>query len=281
MAATNKSSTELAMLDEPVAGRLNIQYAPHADTEIVENPPRFSWLPVIEAEALYAVRVTKSSDNSEQLYAPLPLNFFTPDKALSEGDYQWSYCVCDEQGRAQTTWSKIRTFSVGSNLTQTPLPGRDQRYQQAEMAHPRLWLSPKLISTFQDQLGKDKSHCTWNDFYSKSVAPWMDREIIAEPAGYPNHQRVAPVWRQTYIDCQEVLYAIRHLAVAGTISKDQALLDRAKQWLLSTAQWNPAGTTSRSYTDEWAFRINLALAWGYDWLYDCLLYTSPSPRDRG
>ena len=268
MAGTNKSSTELAMLDEPVAGRLNIQYAPHADTEIVENPPRFSWLPVIEAEALYAVRVTKSSDNSEQLYAPLPLNFFTPDKALSEGDYQWSYCVCDEQGRTQTTWSKIRTFSVGSNLTQTPLPGRDQRYQQAEMAHPRLWLSPKLISAFQDQLGKDKSHCTWNDFYSKSVAPWMDREIIAEPAGYPNHQRVAPVWRQTYIDCQEVLYAIRHLAVAGTISKDQALLDRAKQWLLSTAQWNPAGTTSRSYTDEWAFRINLALAWGYDWLYD-------------
>ena len=268
MAGTNKVSTELAMLDEPVAGRLNIQYAPHVDTEIVENPPRFSWLPVIEAEALYAVRVTKSSDNSEQLYAPLPLNFFTPDKALSEGEYQWSYCVCDEQGNAQTTWSKRRTFSVGSNLAQTPLPARDQRFQQAEMAHPRLWLSPKLVSAFQDQLGKDKSHCSWNDFYSKSVAPWMDREIISEPPGYPNHQRVAPVWRQTYIDCQEVLYAIRHLAVAGTISKDQALLDRAKQWLLSTAEWNPAGTTSRSYTDEWAFRINLALAWGYDWLYD-------------
>ena len=268
MAGTNKVSTELAMLDEPVAGRLNIQYAPHVDTEIVENPPRFSWLPVIEAEALYTVRVTKSSDNSEQLYAPLPLNFFTPDKALSEGEYQWSYCVCDEQGNAQTTWSKRRTFSVGSNLAQTPLPARDQRFQQAEMAHPRLWLSPKLVSAFQDQLGKDKSHCSWNDFYSKSVAPWMDREIISEPPGYPNHQRVAPVWRQTYIDCQEVLYAIRHLAVAGTISKDQALLDRAKQWLLSTAEWNPAGTTSRSYTDEWAFRINLALAWGYDWLYD-------------
>ena len=229
MAGTNKVSTELAMLDEPVAGRLNIQYAPHVDTEIVENPPRFSWLPVIEAEALYAVRVTKSSDNSEQLYAPLPLNFFTPDKALSEGEYQWSYCVCDEQGNAQTTWSKRRTFSVGSNLAQTPLPARDQRFQQAEMAHPRLWLSPKLVSAFQDQLGKDKSHCSWNDFYSKSVAPWMDREIISEPPGYPNHQRVAPVWRQTYIDCEEVLYAIRHLAVAGTISKDQALLDRAKQ----------------------------------------------------
>jgi len=60
MAGTNKSSTELAMLDEPVAGRLNIQYAPHADTEIAENPPRFSWLPVIEAEALYAVRITFS-----------------------------------------------------------------------------------------------------------------------------------------------------------------------------------------------------------------------------
>ncbi len=45
------------------------------------------------------------------------------------------------------------------------------------------------------------------------------------------------------------------------------MLARAKQWLLSTANWDPSGTTSRSYTDEWAFRVTCALAWGYDWLY--------------
>ena len=28
------------------------------------------------------------------------------------------------------------------------------------------------------------------------------------------------------------------------------------------------GVTSRAYTDEWAYRVTNALAWGYDWLYD-------------
>jgi hypothetical protein len=98
----------------------------------------------------------------------------------------------------------------------------------------------------------------------------MEREIMAEPAGYPGHKRVAPIWRQTYIDCQELLYAIRHLAVGGQVTQDAAMLARAKEWLLAAASWDPAGTTSRSYTDEWAFRVNLALAWGYDWLHDQL-----------
>ena len=45
---------------------------------------------------------------------------------------------------------------------------------------------------------------------------------------------------------------------------------RAKEWLLEVASWYPMGVTSRSYTDEWAYRVCNALAWGYDWLYDDL-----------
>jgi len=98
----------------------------------------------------------------------------------------------------------------------------------------------------------------------------MDRDVMAEPAGYPNHQRTAPIWRQTYIDCQELIYAIRHLAIGGHVTQDAAMIARAKDWLMAAASWDPKGTTSRSYTDEWAFRVNLALAWGYDWLHDDL-----------
>ena len=47
---------KLPELDEPKTGRLTIQYAPDADTEIAENPPRFTWLPVIEDEAQYVLR---------------------------------------------------------------------------------------------------------------------------------------------------------------------------------------------------------------------------------
>ena len=56
----------------------------------------------------------------------------------------------------------------------------------------------------------------------------MEKDIMAEPAGYPEHKRVASVWRQTYIDCQELLYAIRHLAIGAKVTDNADMRERAK-----------------------------------------------------
>ena len=270
----------LPLLDEPKAGRLNIQYSPHAGTVIAENPPRFTWLPMIEAEAQYVLRVStdpKFPASKTTSYAGLPLNLFTPDAALAPGEYHWSYAVWSPSDKAPaSTWSQTRSFTLSGGLPETPLASRATRYDKAEMAHPRLWLSPQLLKTFQKDLAKDPDHCSWDVFFDKSVAPWMERDLITEPEGYPNHQRTAPIWRATYIACQELLYAIRHLAIGAKVTDDPKMRARAKEWLMEAASWNPTGTTSRSYTDEWAFRVNLALAWGYDWLHDDL---SDNERD--
>lgn len=261
-------------LDEANAGRLTIQYAPDRETEIVENPPRFTWIPEIEEEALYVLRVSTDPGfpaERTKVFDGISLNFFTPDVVFDPGEYHWAFAVCDPQTHApKTTWSSTRSFSIVADLPQTPLPRRDMRLAAANRAHPRLWLTPERLSQFRQDVAGDPGHCTWSTFFEKSVLPWMDREIMDEPKGYPDNKRVASIWRQTYIDCQELLYAIRHLAIGGQVTNDAAMLARAKQWLLSVAAWNPSGTTSRSYTDEWAFRVNLALAWGYDWLFDQL-----------
>ncbi len=252
-----------------------IQYGPDSNVDdaahVAENPPRFTWLPVIEDEALYVLRIStdpKYPAKATTNYTCLPLNFFTPDVTLPVGDYVWSYAVCDEAGKPLTSWSKDRAFTITVDLPETPLPLRAARLDSATRAHPRLWLTPDKLGDFRKAVSKDASHCTWSNFYEKSVLPWMDKDVYQEPAGYPDNKRVASVWRQTYIDCQELLYAIRHLAIGGQVTQDQAMLDRAKEWLLSTAEWNPMGNTSRAYTDEWAYRVCNALAWGYDWLYD-------------
>ena len=265
-------NADLPMLDEPATGRLTIQYSPHLDTQITENPPRFTWLPTIEDGAQYVLRISSNAayarDNTH-VFDGIPLNFFTPDMALNEGEYVWSYAVWSPSKKSpDSNWSQDRSFTITAALPQTPLPSRKVRYTKSNKDHPRLWMNKDSIASFKKKLAADPTHCTWDVFYDKSVLPWMERDVMKEPAGYPDHKRVAAVWRQTYIDCQELIYAIRHLAVAGTISDDPAMLARAKEWLLETASWNPAGTTSRSYTDEWAFRVNGALAWGYDWLYD-------------
>ncbi|MFV0336427.1 MAG: DUF4962 domain-containing protein [Tropicimonas sp.] len=268
-------------LDQPAAGRLTIAYAPGPGDRLTENPPRFTWLPVVEDEARYVLRLSADAGypaGKTWLFTDIPLNFFTPDTVLPPGAYHWSYAVWDAHaGAPATTWSASRNFTLPADLPQTPLPRRAARHGGADPAHPRLWLGPKELAAFRTAVAEDPTHCGWSDFHDRSVLPWMKRPVMEEPAGYPDHQRVAAIWRQTYIECQELLYAIRHLAIGGQVTGDATMLARARDWLLAAAGWDPAGTTSRAYTDEWAFRITVALAWGYDWLHDTL---SEEERER-
>tara|TARA_B100000767_G_scaffold161860_1_gene151934 strand:- start:16131 stop:18446 length:2316 start_codon:yes stop_codon:yes gene_type:complete len=266
------SATKLPLLDEPKAGRLTIQYSPTADTDVTENPPRFMWIPVVDDDARYALRLSTDPDFSNgntQVFENLPLNFFTPDTTLEPAQYHWSYATWDGDAVA-SAWSTTRSFTIAEGLAKTPLPSRKTRLEHVALDHPRLWMTNDRLSDFVNAVKADPEYCTWSTFYAKSVLPWMDRDIIREPAGYPDHQRTAPIWRQTYIDLQEVWYAIRHLAIGGRVTGDAAMTARAKEWLLETAGWDPMGVTSRAYTDEWAYRVCNALAWGYDWLHQDL-----------
>ncbi len=266
------NSSSLPVLDEPRAGKMNIGYRPDKHTDIAENPPRFTWMPVIEDEACYVLRISTDKNFAQgntHVFSNIPVNFFTPDVVLPAGNYYWSYAVWSEQAQTnQSSWSQTREFDIDEGLPQTPLPRRHNRDDALSAAHPRLWLNASTLPEFSKAVADSSEFCGWSHFIEHSVQPWMEREVMKEPAGYPNHQRVAPIWRQTYIDCQELLYAIRHLSIAGKVTGDEALTERAKAWLLEATSWSPTGTTARTYTDEWAFRVTLALAWGYDWLYD-------------
>lgn len=267
-------ATALPVLDEPKAGRLTIQYGPVAEVDVVENPPRFTWLPVIDDDAAYVLRLSSDPDFPKaktQVFENLPLNFFTPDKVLEPGTYHWSYATWDiEKGAPSSRWSSTRSFSLSEGLAETPLASRKVRLSKVAADHPRLWMTQDRLGGFKKAVKKNPDHCSWSNFYEKSVLPWMEREITQEPSGYPDNKRTAPIWRQTYIDLQEVWYAIRHLAIGGKVTNNAEMTARAKEWLLEAASWNPMGVTSRAYTDEWAYRVCNALAWGYDWLHDDL-----------
>ena len=158
----------------------------------------------------------------------------------------------------------MREFTITEDLAAVPLVSRENRYKSASKARPRLWLNAEQINALKVGIEKDKDHIGWSKFFDNSVLPWMERDVMSEPAPYPNNTRVAPIWRQTYIDCQELIYAIRHLAISGHVLHNKEHLERSKAWLMEAASWDPDGTTSRAYTDEWAFRVAVALAWGYD-----------------
>lgn len=267
MSAPSADTSGLPPLDQPSAARMMIQYAPDGDTEIVENPPRFTWVPEIDDDARFVLKV--SGPDRDHVYQDIPINYFTPPAPLAPGDYTWCYAIWRDGVRA-SAWSRVRAFCLDENLPETPLPPRSERFASVPSAHPRLWLDTDKIKAFRAKVKTDPEHCGWATFFEKSVKPWAEKPPIPEPAPYPDNKRVAPIWRQTYIDLQELIYAVRHQAIAGVILEDETLIANAKGWLLEAAAWDPDGVTSRAYTDEWAFRVNLALAWGYDWLHDHL-----------
>lgn len=261
--------TTLSPLYEPQSGVLTVQYEPNEQTVLLENPPRFTWIPAQLENDRYLLQISQSDafpGGDTQTIGPIPYNLYTPDDVLEPGAYYWRYALLQENDE-QTAWSAVRRFEVPAGLPETPLPGRERRYAEASAQHPRLWLQSAEVEAFRKQLAEEPGYCGFDVFYEKSVQPWIDRELIAEPLPYPGNKRVAKLWRQMYMDTQEVLYAIRHLAVAGTILNDSKLLDRAKSWLLSVCSWDVNGTTSRDYNDEASFRMTGAIAWGYDWLH--------------
>lgn len=258
-----------ASLFQPHNGVLDVSYAPEEHTEITENPPRFTWMPATLEGGAYRLQISPDAGfarSTTREYDGIPYNLFTPDEPLSPATYYWRYALIDVNG-GQSEWSKIRAFTVAPGLPETPLPSRADRYASAALAHPRLWLQAEELPRFREAVKRDPEGTGWAEFLAEAALPWEERPLVAEPLPYPGNKRVASLWRQMYIDCQEMLYAIRHLAVAGVVLEDAALISKAKEWLLHAAGWNPDGTTHRDYNDEAAFRMAGALAWGYDWLH--------------
>ncbi|WP_010276772.1 DUF4962 domain-containing protein [Paenibacillus senegalensis] len=168
---------------------------------------------------------------------------------------------------SRSAWSRVRKFCVPADLPHTPLPAREARFEHTSEAHPRLWLNEQELAAFRQEVANDPNAFGWQTFIDRSVRPWLTKPLIAEPVRYPNNQRVAHLWRKMYMDCQELLYAVRHLSIAGVVLEDASIIEQAKKWLLHAVSWDVAGTTSRDYNDEAAFRVAGAIAWGYDWLY--------------
>lgn len=267
------AASDLRPLEEPAAGRLTLQLSPNEDAPPTENPPRFAWLPDIDAGARYALRLRALDDGGEPrvLASGLRWNFHTPDHCLPAGRYAWSYALwSDSAGTVSSQWSAEHTFTLADGLVASPGTAHVDRYASCRMEHPRLWLNGAEVQALGQQLQADPKHLGWDHFFDTAVKPWAVREPIAEPARYPGNERTPALWRRMYIDCQELLYAVRHLAVAGQVLQDADLLAKARGWLLHVARFDTRGTTSRAYNDEAAFRIAGALAWGYDWLHGTL-----------
>ncbi|WP_314733443.1 hypothetical protein [Anaerobacillus sp. CMMVII] len=65
-------------LYQPESGKLNVPYQPVETTEIIENPPRFTWMPAKLDGEVYVLEVSSSQVfelEFTRVYQPINLNF--------------------------------------------------------------------------------------------------------------------------------------------------------------------------------------------------------------
>ncbi|MFD0979596.1 heparinase II/III domain-containing protein [Tropicimonas aquimaris] len=267
----NKNSTKHEHEDlprspllQPDENVLTVRYSPDERREVIENPPRFQWIPPQIGRHSYELQLQRLSvsgqpEGKPTYFTGIAFPFFTPAEPVEPGSYSWRYRTVSD-ARGPSDWSQSRRFIVPADAIVAPVAFDRKR---AAGIRPRLAIAADGHKALISRLDEMPA---WAAFVERSVLSWVEKDIPAEPEAYPNNLRTAELWRRSYITCQEALYGIRNLAVAGVLQRDAKLTARAKDWLLAVAQWDPEGPTSRSYNDEAAFRCATALAWGYDWL---------------
>ena len=250
-------------LKEPSTSLSTVQYHPDGH-DMYENPPRFIFMPQGQADIRYTIEVCKSEDflTDVLIYNGISTNFYTPDRPIPEGDYFWRYKI-----EHQREYSKIRKFSIGGGLPETPLAGRDERFASLDRAHPRLWMNNKQVDAFKAALKNDPNFSRFNEFCKHSVTPCFEHDFPVEPEFFWGRTVNYGPWSFNWKACHDAMLIIRNLAFAGTILDNENYILKAKQSLLAIAKWDPHGSTSRYFHDECTFRVIYGLAFGYDWLY--------------
>ena len=234
-------------------------YKPHL--VFYETPARFTWLEEPN-QPTYTILVYKKPNELYGTYENLEYSFFTPDQPMEPGLY-WYRVLAGEKVLVDH-----QTFEIVQDAVATPLPNRDTRYAD-HPEHPRLWLDKHGIEDLKKTSTSNHLEL-WNSFLEHGVMAYVHGPIIPEPEFYPDHIRKIDLWRSMYISCQEVVYTVKHLAIAWRVTGNEQYLRKAKSTLLSVANWDLEGPTARSYNDEAGFRVLVALAWGYDWLFEDL-----------
>lgn len=251
---------------EPKPNSLSVKYSPENGSVAEENPPVMIWLPENDYLGSYDLEIStdeKFAAKSTVYARTCRFNFHRPS-ALKQGEFFWRYKKTDSK-----EWSQVRSFQITEQSIETVVPDIDAMIEKAPTSHPRLLTGSqegvaKLVDYSQNKADE------WSNFIEKSIKPFVGMPPHAEPEPYPNEQRDVLLWRRYYTEAQEYLYVIRHLAVAGKVESNDAYIAQAKDWLLAMAGWDQQGASSRHYNDEVGFRVNLTLAWGFDWLYDVL-----------
>lgn len=270
----------------------------HGDI-VMTNPPGFHWPPEEEADG-FILEISRGSllgdcnrllkkvmkkgalipeslsENVEisrcegsWLITGLPLPLYRPSFTLEPGKWYWRWRSVFSGNNIQPP-SEIRQFTISSDFIEYTVPPLKDLYSNIPDAHPRLFIRPEQVDSLQGLLQSSQAH---QELYAR-IAAFADKLMLIPINQEPDYQRYTietrPVWRSFYEQARKSGQVLDFLGFCYLMTKDEKYAERAKEWLLTFAEWDPDGTTSLNVNDEFGMPILLNGARAYDWIYDYL-----------
>jgi uncharacterized protein DUF4962/heparinase II/III-like protein len=263
---------ELAAAPPAVSNRApsidDIGYLPEDGATVATNPPALAWMPEPGATA-YAVQLARDAkfERDAMTIAKTPYVLYTHTTTLRSGTWYWRYAYLDKSD-ARSAWSQARKFTIAANAQPFPRPSEDLIQSRMPQRHPRLMLRPEEVEMYRAaRLGAHKAR--WDDLI-KQAEQALKAPLMPEPPPWTGGKWNSEEWRRNFVQTVRAVETAETLAFCYMLSGERRYADRAREWLLHFATWNPAGSTSMAVNDEAGMPILHITSRVYDWISDAL-----------
>ena len=246
----------------------DIGYLPEDGATVATNPPALAWLPEAAATA-YAVQMARDAkfERNPMTIARTPYVLYTHTTTLAPGAWYWRYAYLDKSG-TRSDWSQARRFIIASDAQPFPRPSEDLIGKRMPQSHPRLMLRPEEVEMYRAaRTGPHQAR--WQELV-KQADEALKVPLMPEPPPWTDGKWNAEEWRRNFVQTVKAVETAETLAFCYMLSGDRRYADRAREWLLHFATWNPAGSTSMAVNDEAGMPILHITSRAYDWIYDAL-----------
>jgi hypothetical protein len=257
---------------EPLADEWG--YRPADGSTVPLNPPSLSWVHEKDAAGYIVEWADNSAFSHPTAVRDLHWSVYTHSKPLKEGTYFWRYRIVSKNKRL-SDWSRARRFVVPEGATVFPQPTMAELRRRIPHAHPRLFVRPEGVERLMAWAkggGREE--------FQKIIAR-ADELLTAEPTPEPTVRasaydpKTSEFWWSNRVQTVKALQEAEILAFAWLLTGERKYGERAREFTLRLAAWDPDGPTNFELNCEAAKPMLHRLARAYDWAWPVF-----TPEDR-
>ncbi len=243
---------------------------------VLQNPPDFWWQPQLNADG-YELQLSTSEDFGDGTITirGLPYNCYSHSEVL-DASRRWHWRFRYLARGTASEWSEAWHFDVSPDAVEFPVPPPDELLARVPADHPRVYVTREGLQAFRAR--REGEAAEWWEGFQKRCDTHLELPLPQEPgAEYDFSGRSGPLTAEQKARMDELrglgsraTGPMWNMAFAYLVGGDERYGQRAVEWLMEIATWDPEGTTGYRNHDQVFRDIAWKSACVYDWTWELM-----------